>query len=179
MVFVPYTGTLHLIQADRRAGSEDTFKGTSSVPQERVQQLFDEQTVDVPQFAEETVEMVRLVPQERLQLMYEQVVELFSGEKEFLTKMDELRTQLDEMSETNDALRVQISRIWDQVGDRVAESGRFDPCLLLNKQLGVLIEEKKGYSAALDRLMSEHQRTFLNHVKGLNLNGYKIFIENL
>ena len=43
-----------------------------------------EQILDVPQFAEETVEMVRLLPQERVQWIDEQVVEVFSGERSWM-----------------------------------------------------------------------------------------------
>ena len=61
----------------------------------------------------------------------EQVVEVFSGKEEFWTKMDDVRTQLDEMSKNVHALQVLNARIFDQVA-RVAESGGFDPCLLLH-----------------------------------------------
>ena len=46
------------------------------VPQERVQQRTAEQVVDVPQFLEETVELMRLVPHERAQCIGEQMVEV-------------------------------------------------------------------------------------------------------
>ena len=46
------------------------------------------------------------------------------------------------------------------MGDRVAESGGFDPCLLLNDQIGVLIEEKKGQVAALEHMRSERLKVF-------------------
>ena len=46
----------------------------------------------------------------------------------------------------------------------------FDPCLLLNEQLVVLMVQKQGYTAALDQLtselLSEHQNV-LDCVKGL------------
>ena len=53
-----------------------------------------------------------------------------------------------------------------QVGDRVAESGRVRSVSFLNGQIGVLMEEKKGYATALDHLMSERQNV-LDPVKGL------------
>ena len=43
---------------------------------------------------------------------------------------------------------------------------RCDPCLLLVDQIGVLMEEKKGYAAALEHVRSEHLRV-LDHVKRL------------
>ena len=125
-------------------------------------------TVDVPtpQLAEETVEMVmgstRTCAVDRRASGgggHRQGTSIWS-------KIDELRTQVDEMSKKMNALRVQKSRNSDQVGDRVAESGGFDPCLLLNTQIGVLMDEKKGKTAALDRLMSERQNV-LDYVKGL------------
>ena len=69
-----------------------------------------------------------------------------------------------------DALREKKSWIMGQVGDRVAESGGFDPCLLSNIQTGVLMEEKQGYATALKQLMSEllsEHRNVLDYVKGL------------
>ena len=47
---------------------------------------------------------------------------VFSGTEEFLSKIDELRTQVDEMSKKIGALWDQKSRILDQVGDRVADN---------------------------------------------------------
>ena len=38
-----------------------------------------------------------------------------------------------------------------------AESGGFNPCLFLNEQMGVLIEEKKGYAIAFGHFMSERR----------------------
>ena len=85
------------------------------------------------------------------------MVEVFSGKEEFLTKMDELRTQLDQRSKKIDALWVLKSRILDQIEDRFAEAGGIDPCLLLSDQIRFLMEEKRGHAAALERLMSERQ----------------------
>ena len=116
--------------------------------------------VDVPQFAEETVELEMLIPQERVQWIDKQMVEVFSGKEEFLTKMDELRTQLDQPSKKIDALWVHKARILDQIEDRFAEGGCFDPCLFLNDEIRFLMEEKKGYAAALERLMSERQQDY-------------------
>ena len=88
-----------------------------------------------------------------------------------------------------DALQEQKSGILGWVGDRVAESGLvlnmpevweykkeeemkgFDPCVLFNKQMGVLMKEKQGgYAIALHQLMSKllsaHQNV-LDCVKGL------------
>ena len=64
--------------------------------------------------------------------------DMFTGKEEFLTKTHELRMQLDERSKKIHAWRDQKSGILGQVGDRVAESGGFDPCLFLNEQVGVL-----------------------------------------
>ena len=61
---------------------------------------------------------------------------------------------------------VQKSRILGQIEDHVAEGGGFDPCLLLNDQIDVLMEEKTGHAAALENLMSECQKVSDN-VKGL------------
>ena len=47
------------------------------VPQERVQQRTAENIEDIPQFREETVEMVGLVPQERVQWIDEPLAEVF------------------------------------------------------------------------------------------------------
>ena len=86
--------------------------------------------------------MTRLVPQERVQWIDEQVVEVLSGKEEFLTKLVEVRTQLDEMSKNIQALLVQKSGVLDHIGDRIAESGggggRF-----VAKQIGVLMEERQ------------------------------------
>ena len=63
-----------------------------------------------------------------------------------------------------DKSRVQKSRILGQIGNRLAESGGFNPWHLLNDQIGVLMEEKKGYAAALEHPRSEcfgrRQETF-------------------
>ena len=98
--------------------------------------------MDVPQFRGETVEMVRLASQERVQWIDEQMEEMFSSKEEFLTKMEELRTQLDERPKKIDALWVHKSRILGQIEDHVAEGGGSDPCLILHRQIGVLMEEK-------------------------------------
>ena len=45
---------------------------------------------------------------------------------------------------------------------RLCESEGFDPCLLFNEQIGVLVEEKKGCAAVLDHLMSERQNVLLH-----------------
>ena len=87
---------------------------------------------------------MRLVPEERVQWIDEQIEDMFSSKEEFLTKMDELRTQLDERSKKDDAFWVQKSRILGQIEDHVAEGGGFDPCLLKKDQVGVLMEEEKG-----------------------------------
>ena len=55
---------------------EETVDVVSLVPCGRVQQRTAEQIVDVPLFAEETVETVRLAPQERVQWIDEQMVEV-------------------------------------------------------------------------------------------------------
>ena len=67
---------------------------------------------------------------------------MYSRKEEFLTKKHELGMQFDECAKKIGALLEQKSGILGQVGDRVAESGGFDPCLLLNEQMGVLMEEK-------------------------------------
>ena len=133
--------------------AEETVEVVSFAPRGRVQQRTGKKVVDVPPFAEETVEMVRLTPQERVQ-----VVEVFSGKEELLIQTHELKMQLAEMSKIIVALWVQKSRTLGQVGDRVAESGGFDPCLPLNDPIHVLKKEMKGYAAALERLMSESQK---------------------
>ena len=69
----------------------------------------------------------------------------------------ELRIQFDACSKKIDAVWGQISGILGQVADRVAVSGGFGPCLLLNEQMGALMEEKKGYAAAFDHMVSEHR----------------------
>ena len=74
--------------------------------------------------------------------------------------------QQDESSTKIHALRAQKSRILGQVGDRVAVVGGFYPCLLYTEQIRVLMEEKKGYAAALGHLMSERQNV-LDYVKKL------------
>ena len=56
-----------------------------------------------------------------------------------------------------DALRVQKSGISGQIGDRVAESGGFDPCLLLNDEIGC--------AAALRTHMRSEPLKVLDHVK--------------
>ena len=63
--------------------------------------------------------------------------DMFSSKEGILTKMFELRTHLDEMSQKINALKVHKPRILDQIEDHVAEGGGFDPCLLLNYQIGV------------------------------------------
>ena len=55
--------------------------------------------------------------------------------------------------------------ILDQIEDRFAEGGVFDPCLPLNDQIRFLMEEKKGHAAALEHLMSERQKV-LDYGKG-------------
>ena len=82
----------------------------------------------------------------------QQVVEVFSGEEELLTQTHEFKMQLDESSKKIDALRDYESMILGQTGDRVAESGGFDPCPFC--------------AAALEHLRSERQNV-LDHVKGL------------
>ena len=64
---------------------------------------------------------------------------MFSGKEAGLTEIHKLRTQLDESSKKIDTLRVQKSRILGQIGNRLAESGGFDPWHLLNDQIGVLV----------------------------------------
>ena len=69
-----------------------------------------------------------------------------------------------------DALRWKKSETSGQVEDRVAESGRFDPCLLANEQMGVQTVEEQGHAVAFDQvtseLLSEH-RNVLDHMTGL------------
>ena len=42
----------------------------------------------------------------------------------------------------------------------------FDQCFFVNKQMGALMEEMKGYAAAFDHLMSE-RRHVTGYIKGL------------
>ena len=71
----------------------------------------------------------------------------YSGKEEFLPKKHELRMQQDECFKKIDALWEQkIRGVLDKGGDRVAESGGFDSSLLLNEQMGVLMEEKKDFA---------------------------------
>ena len=73
-----------------------------------------------------TAEMVRLVPDERVQWIDEQIVKVFSSKEGFLTKMDELRTQLDKVSKKIDAPRI---RIKDLRPDRTSLCGEFPCCM--------------------------------------------------
>ena len=79
-------------------------------------------------------------------------------------------------------MREQKSGIFGQIGDRFADCGLelnkpevseykqeeemegFDPCLLLNEHMGVLMEALQGDAAALDQLtselLSEHQNVW-------------------
>ena len=91
---------------------------------------------------------------------------MFSGKEAGLTEIHKLRTQLDESSKKIGALRVQKSRILGQIGNRLVDSGGFDPWHLLNDQIGVLVGEKMGYAAALEHPRSEHLNV-LDDVKRL------------
>ena len=59
----------------------------------REEQRIVEQTVDVCQFWEESVELKGLVRQEHVQWIDKQMMELISSKEGFLTKMDDLRTR--------------------------------------------------------------------------------------
>ena len=90
-----------------------------------------------------------------------------SDEKEFVTEALASEKCLDECKKKMRCGRTK-SGILGQVGDQ-----RFDPCHLLNKQMGALMEEKHGYATALSllisELLSEHQNV-LDYVKGFRSN---------
>ena len=89
---------------------------------------------------EETLELMRLA-QERMQWIDK--VEVFSGNEEFMTKAQLLSVQLENIFKRMGALWVRKSGILDQIEDHVAQGGGFDLRLLLNDQIGVLMEERQ------------------------------------
>ena len=93
---------------------------------------------------------------------------MFSGKEKCLTEIHELGMQPDGCCKEIHALQEQKSGIWGQVGGRVAESGGFDPCLLVNDEIGVLMEEKKGCAAVFEHLMSERRNVLETRARRTN-----------
>ena len=129
------------------------------VPSPQNKEKIVEEIVDVPVPPVDALEAFQL----QVFAMYNEIQEKYF---DMFSKMKEWRMQLGDISKKIDALQVQESRIFGQVGDRVAESGGFAPRLFLNGRLGVLMEEKQGYAAAIDHLVSE-RHNILDYVKGL------------
>ena len=109
------------------------------VPIPQITEETGEEIVDVsvpPVDAIEALQLPVCATSNEIQRKY---FDMFSGQEEFLTKIHELRMQLDAHFKTLDVLRVRKTktRVLDQVENLVAESGRFDPCLFLKEQIVV------------------------------------------
>ena len=98
---------------------------------------------------------------------------VYCGNEEFLTKTFQVIMRLDECNKKIGALREQNSRILGQVRDqkltaeynKEEEMGGFDPGLLLNNEMGVLMEETRSVMTLLSGTLRAISKDFVINVR--------------